>query len=298
MSNSKALFIINKYSGTGYSSALEGKILSQCEKRNIECTIEFTREPGHATALARMAVKNNFKMVFAVGGDGTMNEVAQGLLHSPVALGIIPKGSGNGLARHLRIPLAIDKALQLLDMKGTIEIDTISINDHLSVNVSGIGFDGHVAGMFARDGNRGLFTYGKLVVSEFNKFEAFECQVVLDGATTNENLFSISFANSSQFGNNAFIAPSASLCDQLIDVCMVNKMNTIQGLQFVHKLFTKNLTHSKQVKILQAREIKITTNKEVPFHIDGEAATATTSFDIKINPSSLRVIIPGGSSSI
>jgi len=292
MSENKVLFIINKYSGTGYSPALEGKILAQCENKNLECTIEFTREQGHATTLARMAVDENYKMVFAVGGDGTMNEVAQGLLRSTVAMGIIPKGSGNGLARHLRIPLSIDNALKLLDMEKTIEIDTININNHLSVNVSGIGFDGHVAEMFARDGKRGLFTYGKLVISQFNKFEAFECQITLDGITTKENLFSISFANSSQFGNNAFIAPTASLCDQLIDVCMVNKMNTLQGLQFVRKLFNKTLTQSKQVRISQAREIKITTIKEIPFHIDGEAAEATTSFDIRINPSSLRVITP------
>ncbi|MEQ9412981.1 MAG: YegS/Rv2252/BmrU family lipid kinase, partial [Cyclobacteriaceae bacterium] len=272
MSDNKVLFIINKYSGTGYSPALEGKILAQCEKKNLECTIEFTREPRHATTLARMAADNQFKMVFAVGGDGTMNEVAQGLLHSSVAMGILPKGSGNGLARHLRIPFSMDNALELLDMKKTIEIDTISINDHLSVNVSGIGFDGHVARMFARDRNRGLFTYGKLVVSQFSKFEAFECEVSLDEVTTNENLFSISFANSSQFGNNAFIAPTASLCDQLIDVCMVNKMNTFQGLQFARKLFNKTLNQSKQVRIVQARDIRIVTSEKIPFHIDGEAA--------------------------
>lgn len=298
MSSSKVLFIINKYSGTGYSSALEGKILGQCEKKNLECTIEFTRAPGHATTLAKKAVDENYKMVFAVGGDGTMNEVARGLLHSSVALGILPKGSGNGLARHLRIPLSIDNALQLLDMKKTIKIDTININNHLSVNVSGIGFDGHVAGMFARDGNRGLFTYGKLVVGQFNKFDPFECQVSLDGVTSHENLFSISFANSSQFGNNAFIAPTASLCDQLIDVCMINKMNTFQGLQFAQKLFNKTLTHSKHVRISQARDIKITTHKEIPFHIDGEAAGSTTLFDIRIIPSSLRVITPEHTDSI
>lgn len=298
MSKSKALFIINKYSGTGYSPALEGKILSQCEKRNIECVIEFTREPGHATALAKMAVDQNFQMAFAVGGDGTMNEVAQGLLHSPVALGIIPKGSGNGLARHLKIPLSFDKALQLLDMKRSLYIDTININNQLSVNVSGVGFDGHIAGMFARDGNRGLFTYGKLVIGEFNKFKPFNCQVTLDGVTTEETLFSISFANSSQFGNNAFIAPTASLCDQLIDVCMLHRMNVIQGVQFIHKLFSKTLTHSKAVKISQAKAIDITTINEIPFHIDGEAAGTSSSFNIRIDPSSLRVIVPENSSSV
>ncbi len=293
MSNSnKVLFIVNKFSGTGYRPALERKILTQCKQRNLECTIEFTQEPGHATILARTAVENKFKMVFAVGGDGTVNEVAQGLLHSSVVLGIIPKGSGNGLARHLQIPISIDKALSMLDLKKTIQIDTINVNDHLSVNVSGIGFDGHVAELFARDGKRGLLTYIKLVVGQFNKFEAFECQVSLDGVTTQENLFSISFANSSQFGNNAFIAPTASLCDQLIDVCMVNKMNTLRGLQFVSRLFNRTLTQSKQVRLSQAKEITIKASREIPFHIDGEAAGATTEFNIRINPLSISVAIP------
>lgn len=293
MSNSsKILFIINKFSGTGYRPTLERKILTQCKQRNLECAIEFTREPGHATTLARMAVDNKFKMVFAVGGDGTVNEVAQGLLNSSVVLGILPKGSGNGLSRHLQIPSAIEDALLLLDMNKTLQIDTININNNLSVNVSGVGFDGHVAELFARDGKRGLLTYIKLVVVQFNKFEAFECDVMIDGVSSKENLFSISFANSSQFGNNAFIAPTASLCDQLIDVCMVNKMNTLQGLQFVRRLFNRTLTQSRQIRLSQAKEITITANREIPFHIDGEAAGATTEFNIRINPLSLSVAIP------
>lgn len=288
----KILFIVNKYSGTGYSPAVEKKILTQCKKRNLECAIEFTREPGHGTTLAKMAVENKFKIAFAVGGDGTVNEVAQGLLNSSVVLGIIPKGSGNGLARHLKIPLSINDALLMLDMKNILQIDTIHINDRLSVNVSGVGFDGHIAELFARDGKRGLLTYGKLVITQFNKFKSFECEVEVDGVTTMENLFSISFANSSQFGNNAYIAPTASLCDQLIDVCLVNKMNTLQGFQFVRRLFNRTLVQSKIIHFSQAREIKIITNNEIPFHIDGEAAGAATEFNVKINPLSLWVAIP------
>ncbi|MEQ8425703.1 MAG: acylglycerol kinase family protein, partial [Cyclobacteriaceae bacterium] len=118
MSNSnQVLFIINRHSGTGYRPALEGKIVSHCERRDLECSIEFTQEPGHGIVLAKSAVEKKYKMVFAVGGDGTVNEVAQGLLHSSVPLGIIPKGSGNGLARHLQIPLSVDGALQLLDQE-------------------------------------------------------------------------------------------------------------------------------------------------------------------------------------
>ena len=290
--SNKVLFIVNKHAGTGYSSALEKKILEHCGKRGLGCTIEFTHGPGHGIALAKMAVEENMKMVFAVGGDGTVNEVAQGLVGSAVTLGILPKGSGNGLARHLKIPLSMEDALSMLDMDKTKHIDTIQVNGRLSINVSGIGFDGHVAGLFARDGKRGPLTYGKHVVGQFNKFKTFDCEVVVDGKVTKENLFSISFANSSQFGNNAYIAPSASLCDQLIDVCMVDKMNTWQGLRFVLKLFNKSLTPSKQVRLFQAREIQMSTNEEVPYHIDGEAAGTAVRFDIRINPSTLWVSLP------
>lgn len=294
----RVLFVINKYSGTGYSRALEGRILSQCKKRNLECTIEFTKHPGHATALAKMAVDKKFKMVFAVGGDGTVNEVAKGLLYSTVPLAIIPKGSGNGLARHLKIPLGMNKALKLLDVEKTISIDTFTINDRLSVNVSGIGFDGHVAGLFARDGKRGLYTYGKLVVGEFNKFKAFDCELSLDGVISKRSPFVISFANSSQFGNNAVIAPGASVCDHKIDVCIVDKMNVYQGLGFVYKLFSRSIDKSNKVQLIKAQEIKIKSSHTIPFHIDGEAADAASEFIIKINPSSLWVVLPKNSTSV
>lgn len=296
--SNKVLFIINKYSGTGYLPALEGKILSHCEKRNLECTIEFTKERGHAISLARMAVEKKFKMVFAVGGDGTVNEVAQGLLYSKTPLGIIPKGSGNGLARHLQIPLSVDKALRLLDMEKTVAIDTFTINDHLSVNVSGIGFDGHIAGLFGKDGKRGLLSYVKLVVSHFSRFDKFECDILLDGVKSTKWMFIVSIANSSQFGNNATIAPHASLCDQLLDVCLVDKMNIVQALLFLLKLFNKTLHQSRHVNIQNARNIELRTKIEVPFHIDGEAAGRASKFNIQLNASSLMIVLPRQSHSI
>ncbi len=168
-----ALFIINKYSGGGYRPEVEGRIIEQCEKLNIESTIEFTQSRGHATELAKSAVDQKLDYVFAVGGDGTVNEVARGLLGSRVAMGILPKGSGNGLARHLTIPMSFRKSLEILSFHREQMIDTLSVNGKLSVNVSGIGFDGHVAGLFANKAKRGLVGYAKLVLKEFMDFQIF-----------------------------------------------------------------------------------------------------------------------------
>src|SRR5882762_6377693 len=198
-----ALFIINKFSGGGYRPEVEGRIIEQCEKLNIESTIEFTQSPGHATELARNSVDQKLDYVFAVGGDGTVNEVAQGLLGSRVAMGILPKGSGNGLARHLGLSMSFRNSLDIIPFHSEQMIDTLSVNGKLSVNVSGIGFDGHVAGLFANKAKRGLVGYAKLVLKEFLDFKPFEANVRVNGKSFQSRSFIIALANSSQFGNNA-----------------------------------------------------------------------------------------------
>jgi len=178
--NKKVFFIINRFSGTGYQDSIEGRIIDACSSVNYECTIEHTRDRGHATELAQTAVAEKFDMVFAVGGDGTVNEVAQGLVGSNVSMGILPKGSGNGLARHLGVPMKFSDALKLMNSNQVINMDTMSINGKLSVNVSGIGFDGHVAGLFGKNGKRGLAGYTKLVLKEFMSYKELQDKVDVD----------------------------------------------------------------------------------------------------------------------
>ncbi len=292
MAENKVFFIINKYSGTGFKSAIEGRIIDACAQLKLECTIEYTLYKGHATELARRAVAENFPHVFAMGGDGTMNEVAQGLVHTSTAMGILPKGSGNGLARHLQIPLKTHLALQLLDHHQIIAMDTMLINNHLSINVSGIGFDAHVAGKFGETGKRGLIGYCKLVMKEFLHFKEFNAAMILDGKNLQRQSFILVLANSSQFGNNAKVSPFASVCDQLIDVCFIKKVPISQALGFALKMFTGHLHHSAFVEILQGKNVKIKFDQPMPFHIDGEAMEPTVNFDIAITPGSLRMIVP------
>ncbi len=292
MTENKVFFIVNKYSGTGFQDALEGRIIDTCARFNIEGTIEYTQHKGHAAELARQAVADGFRRVFAIGGDGTVNEVAQGLVHTSAAMGILPKGSGNGLARHLHIPLKTQQALELLDKHRIIKMDTMVINDHISVNVSGIGFDGHVAGKFGKDGKRGLIGYGKLVIREFLRFKEFPVEMSLDGKLLKRKSFILALANSSQFGNNAKISPFASVCDELIDVCFIKKVPVSQAVGFAQKMFTGKMNKSSFVETLQGKSINIQFNTPMPYHIDGESMEPATNFNVTISPASLKVIVP------
>ena len=292
--NSKVFFIINKFSGTGFRAGLEGLIVSQCAALNIECTIEFTQDRGHAKELAKKASSLGFEKVFAVGGDGTVNEVAQGLVHSNTALGIIPKGSGNGLARHLHIPMNIKKSLEILRSQKKIQMDTLLVNDKLSVNVSGIGFDGHVAGLFGKNGNRGLLGYLKLVTREFFNFKEFPVEIIVDDQLLHRNAFILALANSSQFGNNATVSPYASICDSLMDVCFIKKIPLFQSIGFASKLFSGKIDTSSFVEIIKAKKVSIQFPKPMPYHIDGEPMDSESNFNIVLQPASLTIIVPDG----
>jgi len=287
-----ALFVINKFSGGGYRPDVEGRIIEQCEKLNIESTIEFTQSPGHATELALSAVDQKLDYVFAVGGDGTVNEVAQGLLGSQVAMGILPKGSGNGLARHLGLSMSFKKSLDIVPFHRVQMIDTLSVNGKLSVNVSGIGFDGHVAGLFANKAKRGLIGYAKLVLKEFMSYKSFDAKITLNGNSFDSKSFIIALANSSQFGNNARVAPQASVCDELMDVCFIQKVPMSQAIGFAAKMFSGNLDSSRFVEIIKTDRVTIDIDQSIAYHIDGEAMAATDRFIIELKPASLKMLVP------
>jgi diacylglycerol kinase (ATP) len=290
--NKKVLFIINRFSGSGFRSSQEGLIIDKCAKEKVEGYIEFTQARGHATILAKKAAKEKlFETVFAIGGDGTVNEVAQGLVGSQTVMGILPKGSGNGLARHLALPMDFKQSLQLISSKNVIAMDTFSVNGLLSVNVSGVGFDGHVASLFGKDGKRGFVGYSRLVLKEFLSFNEFSFDVELDGEKLTKKSFIVALANSSQFGNNARVAPQASVCDQLLDVCFVKKVPAYKAVSFGYSMFTGQLDKSALVEIKKAKSIKLRFAEPMAFHIDGEAQPAARELDVEVNPASLRMIL-------
>lgn len=287
-----ALFIINPASGRKTLPSLERDIAAVCRANKLKHSIALTTGAGHATTLAREASENNIDIVFAVGGDGTVNEVAKGLVHSSTTMGIIPKGSGNGLARHLGISLKHQAALTVLNTGKVLQMDALSVNGETSVNVSGVGFDGHIASLFGKSGKRGLREYVTLAAAEYRKFKNFTIQGIIDDQTISSEGFILAFANSSQFGNNATISPAASVCDGVMDICVIKKIPLLHALGFAGKMFTRNMHKSAFVKIIKAKQASFTFQDALPMHIDGEGRGAYHSITIEVIPSALRILAP------
>lgn len=287
----KILFVINRHAGIGYQGALEKRIRETCEKNDASCSIAFTQHRGHAIELARNASANGFQQVVAVGGDGTSNEVAQGLVHTGIPMGIVPRGSGNGLARHLGIPLKTFDAITSLFESSALSMDTFTVNGKLSLNVSGIGFDGHVTNLFGIKSTRGLLGYVTLVVTEFFKFREFETTILINGQELRRKAFIIAIANSSQYGNNAKIAPAASVRDGLLHINFVKKV-PLYRLDFVYSFFKGNLETSSFCEILETSSVEFRTAKPVAYHVDGEACGLEDTFIIQLLPAALQLLVP------
>ncbi len=277
----------------GYQSPIEDRIVDTCKKNASKCSIEYTQRRGHAISLANQAAINGFDYVVAVGGDGTINEVARGLLNSETPMGILPRGSGNGLARHLGIPVAITEAIDNLFLHKVMKIDTLSINDKLSLNVSGIGFDGHVANLFANKKIRGLVGYVRISVKEYFRFQEFEAEVSVDDKTESKKAFIIAVANSSQYGNNIKIAPLASVRDGMLHLTIMKKI-PLYRFDHIFSFLKGSLTNSEMFEMLEGKEVRIKTSQAVPYHIDGEPCGLNNSFNIQLKPASLSVLVPDG----
>lgn len=293
----KALFIINKFSGTGYTPELEQHIIQISNRFSAEAILEFTKGPGHATELAASGKLLGADAVVAVGGDGTINEVAKGLAGGGIPMGIVARGSGNGLARHLAIPLVAAHAVETLYTGEVLLMDTFSFNDKLSLNVSGIGFDGHIANLFAGTKKRGLSGYAKIAVTEFFKFRPFNATVTIGDKTETTKAFILAIANSSQYGNNAWVAPGASVSDGLLDLNILKKV-PLYRFDFLYDFVTKALQRSPFCDLRTIAEARITTEEAMPYHVDGEPCGSANEFVIKVNPATLPVIAPRGNSKI
>ena len=212
----RILFLINPISGIGKQKTVEKIIEKELNPDRIKYEIAYTQYRRHAHELSKEAV-GKFDAVVAVGGDGTVNEVGSALINTDTALAIIPTGSGNGLARYLDIPIRVNKAMQVINEMTTKKIDSVLINDYVSLNVAGIGFDGHISHCFADLKSRGPLAYLRLINKEFIKYQSETYHITIEDKTYEVPAFLISFANSSQWGNNIQIAPGAKIDDGLID---------------------------------------------------------------------------------
>lgn len=285
----KILFILNPIAGGGNSFFIKDKIESLIDRALFDHQIVFTERSGHAAELALNAVNDHFKIAVAIGGDGTINEIAKPLLYSNTALAIIPRGSGNGLARHLQIPIDVTNAIKKINRGAEIKVDVLRINDFISVNVSGIGFDGWVANEFDKSSKRGFLNYAKLTLGGYKKFPQCQLKINADGAITETVSFITAIANSSQFGNNAFVAPLANIQDGLMDITIIRKPPAIQLPVIFYLLFKKQIERSSYVKMLRAKKIEIHLREKLPMHIDGEPVGLVNKINAEVLPLALRV---------
>jgi len=289
----KILFIINPISGNHRKIKIPRLIERHLDKSMFTYEIKYTKYPKHATEIASEAVEQKIDIVVAVGGDGTANETSKALINTNIALGIIPLGSGNGLARYLDIPLLPIFAIRNLNRQRTKKIDTLLIDNYTCVNMAGIGFDAHIAHLFAKHKKRGFRSYLDIILKEFKRFKSKKTKVSFDNQTIEENAFLVSFANSTQFGNAAHIAPKASASDGKLDISILQKFPLVAGIDIGSRLFLKNIDKSKFSKEFKTEKIKVEVENgenTIEGHIDGECYFFSNPFEVTIQPHSLKVI--------
>jgi YegS/Rv2252/BmrU family lipid kinase len=287
----KVLFIINPISGVGRHKTVEKLIDEELDRKQFDYELSYTKAAKHAIELSSRGAKENFDIVVAVGGDGSVNEVGRSLVGTNSVLAILPCGSGNGTARHLKIPMNLRKAMQVINRGHVKTIDTFNVNDETAINVAGIGYAAHIAHEFSKFKKRGFSNYLKIAVKDSFKYKSQPCEIVVNGETKKLNAFIIDIANGTQWGNNAVIAPQAKNDDGLLDLCVVRDFPFINFPVMASRLFTKSVHRSKFVEIIKIKEATIRQEKTIA-HIDGEPYMIGNELKVKVNPLSLKVIVP------
>ena len=260
----------------------------------FDASVVFTDGASHARQLTSEAVNNNYDLVVAVGGDGTVNEVASALVGTNTTFGIIPCGSGNGLSRFLNIPMDIKKAIKNLNTARFEIIDSARANGEPFFNMAGMGFDAHISEVFSHDKKRGFITYVKSSFREISNYKSQNYHIEIDGKVYEREAFMLSFANSSQYGNNAHISPHASVQDGLIDVCIIKAFPIWRLIEMGIRMLTKTVDKTGYVEIIRGKNIKVTRDNPGPMHLDGEPHIAGTSVEINVVPNSLKIIVGHG----
>ncbi|MBP6413058.1 MAG: diacylglycerol kinase family lipid kinase [Bacteroidia bacterium] len=284
-------FIINPISGTGKQKQVEQLLSEVSISERFSYDIVYTQKPHHATELSKAAVDKNYDIVVAVGGDGSVNEVSKGLLHSSTKLGILPCGSGNGFARHLSIPMDLKAALDVILNGNSQLVDSGEINGHHFINIAGIGFDAHIAHLFSNFGKRGFLAYIQLVLKEFFKYKMQSYELKIDVEGFMQKAFLLSFANGSQFGNNAFISPNSKINDGSGELCILQKIPLLHIPYFAYLLFSKKAHKSRFIQHLPFKKLEVKSGSG-KIHLDGEAFELDREFTVTILPNSLQVLIP------
>jgi diacylglycerol kinase (ATP) len=285
----KALFIVNDRSGRKRDFDVAEVIRASAA---FQSTVQPCGRKEDLDAMIDCAERDGMDVVFAVGGDGTVHETARRLIGRKPALGILPTGSGNGFARHIGLPLDPAEALDSCRGGRIVTIDTALVNEHPFLGVMGIGFDAMIADRFASSSVRGLETSVKEGLRAFADFKAEEYEVTANGSTIRQKAFVVAIANSGQYGNNARIAPLASLQDGLLDVVIIHDTHLLDAAFLLARLFHGTIHQAKGVTSLQTPELTVRRAAEGPAHLDGEPLNLGAELHVRVVPRSLRLLVP------
>ena len=295
-------FIINPVSGSKETQNAKKKlpklIMQTLDSEQWLPNIAFTEYAGHATEMAYQFARMGFDAVVAVGGDGTVNEVAKGIVESQkskvesrTALGIIPMGSGNGFARHLNIPVRAQKAIEMLNHSEPIKVDYGTANGRLFISTCGTGFDALIADHFAGSNRRGFSTYLQNILHDVFNYTPQTYHLIGDGLDVTHKAFLITFANANQWGYEALIAPKASVQDGKMDIMLMSSHAILGSASLALRLFAGSIDDSHFMDTIRAKEVTLERETAAPFHIDGDPVEMEKDIHIKIIEDGLRVLV-------
>ena len=287
-------FIVNPHSGSSKIKVDEATIKSHLNLDLYSYDLAYTEFAGHAKDLAKDAVDKGYDTVVAVGGDGSINEVASQLVHTAVNLAIISAGSGNGFATN--IGLARNNAEQAIDVinnRKIEQIDTCSVNDIFFINVGGVGFDGKVSYRVKNSNKRGLMMYIKTAILESSSYQFLDLEIRIDGKLITGQYVTIAIANAAMYGYNFVIAPAADFQDGILDIVAIRKTSKIKYFLSSWRFLAKSLHNSKYVDVYRGKKIELKSkNPETFFHVDGEGFKTSEVLTFQVVPNSLNLILP------
>lgn len=287
----KVVFILNPISGTSNKAGIPQLIDNILDKEKFDYELRETTHAGHAAEIAAEARDQQIDIVVAVGGDGTVNEVARSIVHSDTVLGILPCGSGNGLARHLLLPMNLKKSLEIINACEIHKLDYGIINNFPFFCTCGMGFDAFVSMKFAESGKRGPISYAENILKEGLKYQPETYTIEDETGSQQYKAFLISCANASQYGNNAYIAPQASMSDGLIDVIIMEPFDVIEAPQVSFDMFNKTLDKNSKIKTFRCKKLHIKRSKPGVIHYDGDPVMTGSEIDIHLEEKGINVIV-------
>lgn len=288
----KIIFIINPISGTVSKAKIPVLVEQRLDKDMFDYEYIQTEYAGHASVIAKEAAERGVDIVVAVGGDGTINEIGRSLINTQTAMAIIPCGSGNGLARHLQLPINAKKCIDVINECEIKALDYGVINNRPFFCTCGMGFDAFISMQFAKAGKRGMITYVQKVLETGLNYKPEVYEIEQDEKTEHIKAFLISAANASQYGNNAYIAPQASMHDGLLNITIIEPFGALDAAQVAIEMFNKTLDKNLKVKTFRTKHIHIHRQKPGIIHYDGDPVEDGADVDISIVPKGINIVVP------